>query len=135
MNKVLEYLRTRPLSFWLRIVAIILVIIPIGYTASLAGSIPEYPAAIAFMVLAAITEILLFVFPKNPFTDYIAIAGVVFLALAFSFFALGGVLSVSDYIAGVNFWGDRTQFPAIMAYGALLLASTCLGTANCFLKD
>ena len=126
-------LHEKPVSFCLRIMMILLAAIPIFYMAGLSGSIKEYPWAIGFSVLGIIAEVLLFLLPDKKYSDYIMIGGAAVLALAFSFFLMGGVLSIADYIAGVNFWGDATQFSSIVTYGVMLFGSACLSVVSCYM--
>lgn len=128
-----KMLQERPVRFCLRIVMILLAGIPVFYMTGLAGSIKEYPWAIGFSVLGIIVEALLLFLPDKKYSDYIMIVGAVTLALAFSFFLMGGVLSVADYIAGVNFWGDATQFSSIVTYGVMLFGSACLSVVSCYI--
>ena len=58
------------------------------------------------------------------------------MAFAFASFANGGVLSVADYVAGINLFGDASQVPAIMTYGVMLLCGEILSIIDCFIcKD
>lgn len=128
-------LSRKPIHVYFNVVLILLAVIPIFYMVSLASKIPEYPWAIGFTILGIITESLLLAFPKKWFSDYIMIAGALILSAAFSSFLMGGVLSIADYIAGVNFWGDATQVPAIITYSCMLFFSACLSVVNCYIKD
>lgn len=129
-----EFIKTRKLSFWFRAALVILCIVPIIYTALKAAVIPQYPVAIVFMVLGAASGIVTLVMPDKAFTDYVAIAAVVFASLAFGFFLVGGVPSIGDYIADVNFWGDSSQFGSIVAYSVILFCGASLGVASCYIK-
>lgn len=59
-------------------------------------------------------------------------AGAAFMALAFTSFLSGGVLSIADYIAGINLFGDATQVPAIVTYSIILFCGMVLSIIDCF---
>lgn len=123
-------------SFILRGIAVILMIIPIFYTAAHASNIPQYKRTLVYIVLAVLAEVLTVVFAKKSWNDYIHVAGSVLMAFAFASFANGGVLSVADYVAGINLFGDASQVPAIMTYGVMLLCGVVLSIIDCFIcKD
>ena len=109
-------------SLVLRGIAIILMIIPVFYTAAYAATIPQYKRTLVYIVLAVLAEVLTVVFAL--------------MAFAFASFANGGVLSVADYVAGINLFGDASQVPAIMTYGVMLLCGEILSIIDCFIcKD
>ena len=54
------------------------------------------------------------------------------MALAFASFLSGGVLSIADYIAGINLFGDATQVPAIVTYSIILFCGMLLSIVDCF---
>jgi len=123
-------------SLVLRGIAVILMIIPVFYTAAHVSSIPQYKRTLIYIVLAVLAEVLTVVFAQKSWNDYIHVAGSALMAFAFASFANGGVLSVADYVAGINLFGDASQVPAIMTYGVMLLCGVILSIIDCFIcKD
>ncbi|MBD5394646.1 MAG: hypothetical protein HDR71_10330 [Lachnospiraceae bacterium] len=120
------------ISFLFRIIATILVIIPVIYTVGRMSIIPEYKKTLVFILLAVLTEILTIIFDRKFWCDFIHVAGAVFMALAFASFLSGGVLSIADYIAGINLFGDATQVPAIVTYSIILFCGMLLSIVDCF---
>ena len=120
-------------SLVLRGIAVILMIIPVFYTAAHVSSIPQYKRTLIYIVLAVLAEILTVVFALKSWIDYIHVAGSALMAFAFASFANGGVLSVADYVAGINLFGDASQVPAIMTYGVMLLCGVILSIIDCFI--
>lgn len=132
MNK--SILANNSVSFYLRILSSVLAIVPVFYIVAMIKGITEYPYALCFIVLGVATEIALLFIKNKKISDFLAIAGTAFLALAMSFFLLGGVLSIADYVEGINFFGDASQFPAIMIYTSSLFISSALSVATCWMK-
>lgn len=117
----------------LRGIAVILMIIPVFYTAAHVSSILQYKRTLIYIVLAVLAEVLTVVFAQKSWNDYIHVAGSALMAFAFASFANGGVLSVADYVAGINLFGDASQVPAIMTYGVMLLCGVILSIIDCFI--
>lgn len=111
----------------------IAVIIPVFYTAAHVSSILQYKRTLIYIVLAVLAEVLTVVFAQKSWNDYIHVAGSALMAFAFASFANGGVLSVADYVAGINLFGDASQVPAIMTYGVMLLCGVILSIIDCFI--
>lgn len=120
-------------SLILRAAAVVLMIVPVFYTAGHVAGIPEYRRTLVYIPLAVLAEILTVIFAQKPWNDYIHVAGSVFMSFAFVSFANGGVLSVADYVAGINLFGDASQVPAIMIYGVILLCGVVLSIIDCFI--
>lgn len=120
-------------SLVLRGIAVILMIIPVFYTAAHVSSIPQYKRTLIYIVLAVLAEVLTVVFAQKSWNDYIHVAGSALMAFAFASFANGGVLSIADYVAGINLFGDASQVPAIMTYGVMLLCGVILSIIDCFI--
>ena len=120
-------------SLVLRGIAVILMIIPVFYTAAHVSSIPQNKRTLIYIVLAVLAEVLTVVFAQKSWNDYIHVAGSALMAFAFASFANGGVLSVADYVAGINLFGDASQVPAIMTYGVMLLCGVILSIIDCFI--
>ncbi len=120
-------------SLVLRGIAVILMIIPVFYTAAHVSSILQYKRTLIYIVLAVLAEVLAVVFAQKSWNDYIHVAGSALMAFAFASFANGGVLSVADYVAGINLFGDASQVPAIMTYGVMLLCGVILSIIDCFI--
>lgn len=120
-------------SLVLRGIAVILMIIPVFYTTAHVSSIPQYKRTLIYIVLAVLAEVLTVVFAQKSWNDYIHVAGSALMAFAFASFANGGVLSVADYVAGINLFGDASQVPAIMTYGVMLLCGVILSIIDCFI--
>ena len=108
-------------------------IIPVFYTAAHVSSILQYKRTLIYIVLAVLAEVLTVVFAQKSWNDYIHVAGSALMAFAFASFANGGVLSVADYVAGINLFGDASQVPAIMTYGVMLLCGVILSIIDCFI--
>ena len=83
-------------SLVLRGIAVILMIIPVFYTAAHVSSILQYKRTLIYIVLAVLAEVLTVVFAQKSWNDYIHVAGSALMAFAFASFANGGVLSVAD---------------------------------------
>ena len=123
-------------SLVLRGIAVILMIIPVFYTAAHVSSIPQYKRTLIYIVMAVLAEVLTVVFAQKSWSDYIHVVGSALMAFAFASFANGGVLSVADYVAGIKLFGDASQVPAIMTYGVMLLCGVILSIIDCFIyKD
>lgn len=120
-------------SLVLRGIAVILMIIPVFYIAAHVSSILQYKRTLIYIVLAVLAEVLTVVFAQKSWNDYIHVAGSALMAFAFASFANGGVLSVADYVAGINLFGDASQVPAIMTYGVMLLCGVILSIIDCFI--
>lgn len=120
-------------SLVLRGIAVILMIIPVFYTSAHVSSILQYKRTLIYIVLAVLAEVLTVVFAQKSWNDYIHVAGSALMAFAFASFANGGVLSVADYVAGINLFGDASQVPAIMTYGVMLLCGVILSIIDCFI--
>ena len=120
-------------SLVLRGIAVILMIIPVFYAAAHVSSILQYKRTLIYIVLAVLAEVLTVVFAQKSWNDYIHVAGSALMAFAFASFANGGVLSVADYVAGINLFGDASQVPAIMTYGVMLLCGVILSIIDCFI--
>lgn len=120
-------------SLVLRGIAVILMIIPVFYTAAHVSSIPQYKRTLIYIVLAVLAEVLTVVFAQKSWNDYIHVAGSALMAFAFASFANGGVLSIADYVAGINLFGDASQVSAIMTYGVMLLCGVILSIIDCFI--
>ena len=118
-------------SLVLRGIAVILMIIPVFYTAAHVSSILQYKRTLIYIVLAVLAEVL--TVAQKSWNDYIHVAGSALMAFAFASFANGGVLSVADYVAGINLFGDASQVPAIMTYGVMLLCGVILSIIDCFI--
>ncbi|MBO4990377.1 MAG: hypothetical protein J6D37_08615 [Clostridia bacterium] len=133
MNKVLEFVKSRSWIFWLRIVMMVFAVAPIVYMIGRSGVESKYILSVVFAGLALVAQILACVFEKKRGGDYIELAGVVLLCSEFATFLSAGILSIVDFIYGINFWGDATQFPFILIFGLLLLAATVISVVCCFL--
>lgn len=121
------------ISLLLRIGAVLFAVVPVLYIVGHVSSIPQYRRTLIYIVLTIIAEVLMVTLKQKKWNDVLHVAGAVFLALAFASFANGGVLSVADYIAGINLFGDASQVPAIFAYGSFLLCAEILAIVDCFL--
>lgn len=120
-------------SLILRVIAVILMIIPVFYITGHVANIPEYRRTLIYIPLAVLAEILTVVFAQKSWNDYIHVAGSILMSFAFVSFANGGVLSVADYVAGINLFGDASQVPAIMVYGVILLCGVIVSIIECFI--
>lgn len=129
-----EFIKSRTISFYLRAAALVLAIVPLFYMGARSTIETEYVTALVFGVLAVAAHAVTFVFENKSWSDYIELAASIFVAAEFSVFLTGGVLSVVDYIYGINFWGDATQVPAIIGYGVVLFISAALSIACCFMS-
>ncbi len=123
------------LSLLLRAIAVVLSVIPIIYVAGHMATVPAYTKTLIFIPLAVLAEVLTVIFARKSWCDFLHVAGAVFMALAFASFMQGGVLSIADYIAGINLFGDSTQVPAIITYGIILFCGTILSIIDCFICD
>ncbi len=126
--------RTDLLSQILSILQILLAAIPLVYQFQMAGKISEYTYSIAIALLSILIVVLLLILPQKAYHDYLQIAGAVLTACSACMFFTGGLLSLADWIADVNFWGDATQAPAIIVYGCMMICGTILGVVNCYIK-
>lgn len=122
-----------PLSFLLRAIATVLMILPVIYIVGHMAAVSEYKKALVFILLAVLAEILTVIFDKKFWCDFLHVAGAIFMALTFASFLSGGVLSIADYIAGINLFGDASQVPAIVTYSIILFCGTVLSIVDCFI--
>ena len=120
-------------SFLLRVVATVLTIIPVIYIVGRMAAVPEYKKTLVFILLAVLIQVLTVIFAENFWCDFLHVAGAVFIALTFASFLSGGVLSIADYIAGINLFGDATQVPAIVTYSIILFCGVVLAIVDCFI--
>lgn len=104
------------------------------YIIRMASLHPEYVWSAVLTGVGVILSIVTVMQKGKKLYDYLLILTAVAFGAGFTMFALGSVLNVSDYIAQVNFWGDASQFPAIMLNGSLYLAGTLCSIANCYFK-
>lgn len=118
--------------FWLQVLSLILCVVPIAYMFGKIETCPEYVAAIVFAFLAIVAEVALFIFHGKKFSGFIALGCVILLALSMCYFMCGGVLSVVDYIYGINLFGDSSQFGSIIAYSAVFGIAVISGIVCCF---
>ena len=118
----------------LRLIAVLLVAIPIVYSIGRIHQDSAFGIVVFYIIMSVVAEGVLVVLPDNKFADYCEIIGAVAAAFALSFFIAGGLLDFSDWVAGVNFWGDSTQAPSIITYTIMLLSSTLISTVNSFIK-
>lgn len=131
--KDVKQLFARPAEFYVRILSLILTVVPVFYIASHMSKLSEYPWSLAFLICGVITDVVLLFLPGKVFSSYLALISAVWKALALSFFLLGGVLSVVDYIYGISLFGDASQFSAIVGYGVVLTCAVGTAIADCFL--
>lgn len=122
-----------PLSFLLRAIATVLIIFPVIYIVGHMAAVSEYKKTLVFIMLAVFAEVLTVIFDKKFWSDFIHVAGAVFMSFAFASFLSGGVLSIADYIAGINLFGDATQFSAIVTYSVILFCGMVMAIVDCFI--
>lgn len=122
-------------SLILRIAAMILILLPVIYTAGHIAGIPEYKKTLSFIFLTVLVEILTIVLDRKTWCEFFHVVGTVFIALAFTSFVSGGVLSIADYIAGINLFGDASQVPAIITYSIILFVGLLLSLVDCFIYN
>lgn len=134
MNKVLEFLKSRTVSFYLRAAAAVLAFVPVIYTAMRLTDSACYIGCLVCALLAVAAQIALAFTEAKGWSDFIEIAAVVLTAAELSLFVAGGVLDAVDYIFEIDFWGDATQFGAILAYTVVLTVATALGIASSFMR-
>lgn len=132
---IIRFLKSRTISFYLRIVAAVLALVPLFYMGTRITIESEYIGAIVCGVLGIAVHIAAFFFEGKSWSDYMQLAGTILLAAEFSIFLSGGALSVVDYIYGINFWGDSTQMFAIIGYGIVLFIGAALSVAACYMRS
>lgn len=134
MNTVIKFFKERTLSFYLRLAVIVMALVPIFYMCTRLTIETEYVAAVVFGIIAVVAHIAALVFEKQSWVDFLEIVGTLCLAAELGMFAVGGMLSVVDFLYKINFWGDPTQVPAIFGFGAVLAVGMLLSIAVCFLR-
>ncbi len=134
MNKIVEFLKSRPISFYLRIAAAILAFVPIFYMATRIGADVKFIWAIVCAALAVAAQVALACTESKRWSDFIEITAVLLIAAEFALFVSGGVLDAVDYIFQINFWGDASQFGSILAYAIIIFVGMALSVASCFMS-
>ncbi len=134
MAERVSILKARPVYTILGIVSFLLLIIPIPYVATHIPTVPEYLPALVFIALSLAADVAHWFLGGREKLDFLILVSVALKALAFAFFALGGVLSVADYVAKIHLFGDSSQFGAIMVYGVMLLCGAITNIVWCFMK-
>lgn len=134
MNKFVEFLKSRPVSFYLRLAATVLAFVPIVYMATRIETEPKYIWAVVCAALAVAAHVALMFTENRAWSDFIEIAVAALIAAEFSLFVAGGVLDVVDYVFQINFWGDASQFGSIVAYAIIIFISMGLSVASCFMN-
>lgn len=128
-----NFLRERTLSFYLRLVVIILALVPLFYMGTRLTIETEYVGALICGVLGIAAHIAVLFLEKKSWVDYLELAGTICLTVELGMFLAGGCLSVVDYIYGINFWGDATQVPSIIGYGVVLFVGMVLSVVISYL--
>ena len=134
MAERVSALKDRPVYTILGIVSFLLLVIPIPYVAIHISTVPEYQLTLVFIVLSLAADVAHWFLGGREKLDFLILVSVALKALSFAFFALGGVLSVADYVAKIHLFGDSSQFGAIMAFGVMLLCGTITNIVRCFIK-
>lgn len=126
------------LSLVLAGVSVVLAIVPILYMANIGGQMTEYPAeyipSIICSVLSIVVQIIGILLSRKKFSLIFDILAAVLLGVAFTFYVLGGILSLVDFFCGIVMFGDPQQAPAIIGFGIVMLISVILAISVCFLK-
>lgn len=98
----------------------------------------EYPAeyipSIICSVLSIVVQIIGILLSRKKFSLIFDILAAVLLGVAFTFYVLGGILSLVDFFCGIVMFGDPQQAPAIIGFGIVMLISVILAISVCFLK-
>lgn len=134
MNKIVEFLKSRPVSFYLRLAATVLAFVPIVYMATRIEIEPKYIGAVVCAALAVAAHVALMFTENRQWSDFIEIAVAALTAAEFSLFIAGGVLDVVDYVFQINFWGEASQFGSILTYAIIIFISMGLSVASCFMN-
>jgi len=134
MAERVNALKARPVYTVIGMLSFLLLVIPIPYVAGHISTVPEYQPTLVFIALSLAADVAHWFLGEKGRLDFLILVSVTLKALSFAFFALGGVLSVADYVAKIHLFGDSTQFGAIMAYGVMLLCGTVTNIVRCFMK-
>lgn len=122
-------------------VSFLLGLVAFLYTANvlnLMKLVPEqYTPSFIFIIVTLLLQVgyVVMLIKNIKFAEYLKLLIVIFGALGLSYFVTGSMLSIIDKIYNIVMWGDITQFPAIMVFGAFLLVAEGLNIATCFLKN
>ena len=126
------------LSLVITAASVILAIVPIFYMANIGGQMSEYPAeyipSIVCAVLSVVVQIAGLLLADKKFCKILDIVAAILIGIAFTFYILGGVLSLVDYFSGIVLFGDPQQAPAILGFGIAMLLSVVLAVLTCFLR-
>ena len=126
------------LSLVITAASVILAIVPIFYMANIGGQMSEYPAeyipSIVCAVLSVVVQIAGLLLADKKFSKILDIVAAILIGIAFTFYILGGVLSLVDYFSGIVLFGDPQQAPAIIGFGIAMLLSVVLAVLTCFLR-
>ena len=126
------------LSLVITAASVILAIVPIFYMANIGGQMSEYPAeyipSIVCAVLSVVVQIAGLLLTDKKFSKILDIVAAILIGIAFTFYILGGVLSLVDYFSGIVLFGDPQQAPAIIGFGIAMLLSVVLAVLTCFLR-
>ncbi len=130
-----NFFNFKKVSAYLFIVSLILAIVPVIYVLGKVNTVSEYLPTLIFIALSVAVDLAIVFLPVKIAKDILLIISALLKSLAFSFFMLGGVLSLADYIAKINLFGDASQVPFIIIYGVALLISAGTAIADCYIKN
>ena len=127
-------LKRKTAGFWLACAAILFAIaglIVFGIYQSQKGV--GIGGIYAFIIIGILCQVALF-FYDGKLGPVLSIAAAVLYALAFGFSVSGGVGNITDYFTGVVCFGIPGLAPLNFVIAALLLISTILSIAVCFMR-
>lgn len=131
-------LHGKKFSLFLSVASAALAVAPILYMANIGGQLAEYPAeyipSIICAVLSIAAQIAGIVSAGKSFSSIFHILAAVLLGAAFTFYLLGGILSLVDFFCGIVMFGDPQQAPAIIGFGVIMLVAVISAICVCFLK-
>ncbi len=134
MNKVMNFFKGRTVSFYLKVAIAVLLVIPSVYMGMRIPVQHKYIWPLICVLLGLAAEVLAIIFEDKKYGDYIELAGVIIISAEFGLFMSSSILDIVDYVYGINFWGDASQFPFVVLYGSILGVGTLISIVLCFLK-
>lgn len=127
-------IKSKKVGYWLSCLAIlaaIAAIIVFGIYQSQKGV--GIGGIYAFIIIGILCQVVLF-FYDGKFGPVLSIGAAILYALAFGFSLSGGVGNITDYFTGVVCFGIPGLAPLNFVIAALLLISTIVSIAVCFMR-
>lgn len=132
--KMKEFFANRGVDFYLRVFAAVTAFVPVVYLFLRIETEPQYLYGAIFGIAAVVLSVVGFIFSSKKWADYLWLGAGACIAAELSALIAGGVLSIIDYVFEINFWGDATQFSAIIGFGIVVFLGCIASVAACFFR-